>query len=170
MTDDARPVLMDYLTRHYASLKLRVTRLLGSDDLAGDALQDTWIRVQGKQEADPILNPGSYLVRMAVNIAVDVQRRQSKSLSLDDVNALMELSDPTPGPEHVAEARSEIEVLTELLRRMPARRRDIFVLIHQEELEQKDVARRLGISVRTVAYELRHAHDYLSARMHDAKK
>ncbi|WP_398501205.1 RNA polymerase sigma factor [Variovorax sp.] len=170
MADDARPVLLDYLNRHYASLKLRVTRLLGNGDLAGDALQDTWLRVQSKDEEDPIHSPGSYLVRMAVNIAVDIQRRQARSLSLDEVGALLELPDPAPGPAQVAEARSDLQALRHWMERLPARRREVVVLVHMEGLEHKEVARRLGISVRTVAYELQHAHDYLNARMNDDGK
>jgi RNA polymerase sigma-70 factor (ECF subfamily) len=36
MTEEARPILSEYLTRHYSNLKQRVTRLLGNSDLAGD--------------------------------------------------------------------------------------------------------------------------------------
>ncbi|MFS2055264.1 RNA polymerase sigma factor, partial [Variovorax sp. CT11-76] len=108
MTEDARPILSDYLSRHYASLKRRVTRLLGNGDLAGDALQDTWLRLQSREEEDAIQSPGSYLVRVAVNIAMDIQRRQSRSLSIDEVQSLMELSDPAPGPARPAEQRAEV--------------------------------------------------------------
>lgn len=170
MTEDVRPVLVDYLTKHYANLKRRVTRLLGSDDLADDALQDTWLRVNSKEDDGPIRSPSSYLVRMAVNIAVDIQRRQGKSLPFDEVNALMELSDPAPGPERVAEGRSDLQLMLRLMERMPKRRREIVLLVHMEDMEQKEVAERLGISVRTVGYELQHAHDYLNARMNDEKK
>lgn len=170
MTEEARPVLLDYLTRHYASLKLRVTRLLGSSDLADDALQDTWLRVHSRDDEDPILSPGSYLVRIAVNIAVDIRRREGKSLPLDEVNALMELSDPAPGPAQVAEARSDLKAMLQLIERMPRRRREVVLLVHMEGMEQREVAEHLGISVRTVGYELQHAHDYLNARMNDEKK
>lgn len=170
MTDDARPILLDYLTRHYTSLKLRVTRVLGNGDLAGDALQDTWLRVQSKDNEGLIHSPGSYLVRMAVNIAVDIQRRQGRSLPLDEVGALLDLPDPAPGPAQVAEARSDLLALRHWIERLPSRRREVMVMVHMEGLEHKEVARRLGISVRTVAYELQHAHDYLNARMNDDKK
>ncbi|MGE8369429.1 RNA polymerase sigma factor [Cupriavidus sp.] len=170
MTEDARPVLAHYLNKHYASLKRRVTRLLGNGDLAGDALQDTWLRVNSKEDAGPILSPGGYLVRMAVNIAVDIQRRQGKSLPFDEVSALMDLSDPAPGPAQTAEARSDLKALVALLDRMPKRRREVVVLVHWEGLTQKEAARRLGVSLRTVEYELQHAHQYLNAGMSNERK
>lgn len=170
MTEDARPILSDYLSRHYASLKRRVTRLLGNGDLAGDALQDTWLRLQSREEEDAIQSPGSYLVRVAVNIAMDIQRRQSRSLSIDEVQSLMELSDPAPGPARTAELRSEVTSLLQLIDRMPERRRTILMLVRWEGLPQKEVAARLGLSVRVVEHELKRAHDFLDARMHHEEK
>lgn len=170
MTEDARPVLSDYLTRHYGSLKRRVTRLLGNSDLAGDALQDTWLRVQSKDDEGPIQSPGSYLVRVAVNIALDVQRRQSRLLPFDEIQSLMELSDSAPGPAQTAEIRSEVQAALKFIDRMPERRREILMLVRWEGLPQKEVARRLGVSVRTVEHELKRAHDYLDAQMKNGKK
>lgn len=172
MTEDVRPVLMDYLSKHYAGLKRQLARALGNPELAEDALHDTWLRVResGRSEEDTIHRPGGYLVRMAVNIAVDIQRRQSRSLPFDEIQALMELSDPAPGPARTAEARSELEAVAKVMERMPARQREVMVLIHWEGLTQPETAKRLGISPRTVAYELKNAHRYLNARMADDEK
>ncbi|SFQ21901.1 RNA polymerase sigma-70 factor, ECF subfamily [Variovorax sp. OK605] len=175
MAEDTRPVLMDYLSRHYDALKRQLGRALRNTDLAEDALHDTWLRVndQGKNEEaktedGPIRKPGGYLVRMAFNIALDIQRRQSRNLPFDEVDALMELADTAPGPARTVEARSQLDAVVRLLDRMPARRREVVVLVHMEGLTQPEAARRLGVSLRTVEYELKSAHDYLSARMsHD---
>jgi RNA polymerase sigma-70 factor (ECF subfamily) len=167
MAEDARPLLMDYLAKHYGSLKLRLTQLLGNGDLAGDALQDTWLRVQSKapEEDDPIQSPTGYLVRVAVNIAMDIQRRQSRTLPYDAVSALLEVSDPSPGPAQTAEGRSDLEAALKLMKRLPPRRREVLMMVRVEGLQQKDVARRLGVSLRTVEHELKRAHDYLDAHL-----
>ncbi len=170
MTGDTRPVLSDYLSRHYASLKRRVTRLLGNSDLAGDALQDTWLRLQSQEDEGLVRSPGSYLVRVAVNIAMDIQRRQSRSLPLDEIESLMALSDPAPGPARQAELRSEVAAALRHIERLPERRRTILLLVRWDGLPQKEVAQRLGVTVRVVEHELRRAHDYLDARMRDDKK
>ncbi|MGJ7542169.1 RNA polymerase sigma factor [Variovorax sp. LT1R16] len=163
MTDNAHPALSDYLSRHYARLKLRVARLLGSEDLAGDALQDTWLRLQGQpDEAASIRSPTGYLIRVAVNIAVDIQRRQSRSASVEEIEAFI---DPAPGPAQTAEARSEFKVMLALLERLPERRRQVFLLVHLDGLAHKEVAQALGISMRTVAYELKSAHGTLNEGM-----
>ncbi|MCE4062516.1 sigma-70 family RNA polymerase sigma factor [Pandoraea sputorum] len=187
MAHDSQPALSEYLIRHYGALKRRVTHLLGSSDLASDALHDAWLRVNAEpappsdDESHPgepgeaseaahalptsVRSPGSYLVRMAINIAVDTLRRNSRALPLDEVDALIELADPAPGPAQTAQARMEMQTLMQWLERMPERRREIFVLVHFENLLQSDVAQRLGCSKRTVEYELKHAHDYLARKL-----
>lgn len=166
MSDDVQAVLADYLLKHYNRLKLRVTRMLGNGDLAGDALQDTWLRVNSKKMEGPIQSPAGYLLRMAVNIAVDMQRRDSRSLPFDEVMELMEIADTGPGPAQMAEARSSMDALFRNIERLPQRQRQVVLLVHWEHLEQKEVARQLGVSLRTVESDLKKAHDYLTARKH----
>ncbi len=168
MTENVGP-LPEYLTRHYQNLKRRLTRLLGSSDLAGDALHDAWVKLQTHDANDTVQSPGSYLVRVAVNIALDAQRKQSRSLSLDEVDALMHLSDSAPGPARVVEDRSELEALMQLIDRLPERRRQVLLLVRWEGLPQKVVAERLGVSLRVVENELRRAHDFLDEKL-KAKK
>ncbi len=170
MTEETRPALTDYLTRHYVTLKQRLTRAVGSSDLAADALQDTWLRLQSKGEDETVQSPAGYLLRVALNIAVDIQRRQTRSLSFDELSELQLIADPAPGPAQIFEARSDMAALLERVGRMPARRRDIFVLVHWEGMSHQDVAAQLGVSLRTVTYELKSAHEALSAVLNHEKK
>lgn len=169
MSENTRLGLADYLTRHYDTLKLRVTRMLGNSDLANDALHDTWLRLQSRDEEGAIQSPASYLVRVAVNIALDVQRRQSRSLPFDEVESLMQLSDAAAGPAHIAEMRSEVQAMLKFIDRLPARRREILMLVRWEGMQQKEVAAFLGVSVRIVENELKRAHDYLDEQMRQEK-
>lgn len=170
MTDDVRLSLTDYLAKHYANLRRRLTQVLGNSDLASDALQDTWLRLHGKEAESPIQSPSAYVVRMAVNIAVDIQRRQSRSVSFYEVSALMEQADPAPDPAQAAETRSDLDKVLKLMERLPERRRTILMLVRLEHLQQKEVAQRLGISTSTVEHELRRAHDFLDRHMNHEKK
>jgi RNA polymerase sigma factor (sigma-70 family) len=171
MTEDAQPVLLDFLTKRYADLKRRLTRILRNSELADDAMQDTWLRLKndGENNAD-IKSPQAYLLRMAANAAMDIRRRHGQSLPHEDIAELMEIADAAPGPEQVAGARVELDLMVELLNRLPARQREVMVLVRLEELPQKEVAKRLGVSLRTVELDLKRAHEYLEARMSRAKK
>lgn len=162
MSDGTQLFLLNYLGKHYATIKQRLTRKLGNAEDAGDALHDTWLRLKGGEDLGPVQNPGAYLSRMAVNIAVDVQRRHSRLLSGDNIDALLEeLVDPAPGPARTAEIRSDLDALLQLLDRMPKRRRAVALLVHAEGVTQKEAAQRLGVSLRTVEYELKRVHERL---------
>ncbi|SAI46173.1 ECF sigma factor [Bordetella ansorpii] len=163
---DASALLLDYLTRRYGDLKLRLGRLLRNSDLAGDALQDTWLRLKTQDKSATVIqSPGAYLVRMAAHAAVDIQRRQGQALSLEEVNELFDLADTAPGPAQLASDRSDLAELTGWLNRLPERQREVIVLVRWEGLPQKEVAKRLGVSLRTVELDLQRAHEYLDKRM-----
>ncbi len=167
MSDDVLPQLRSFLLQRYEQIKQNLTQKLGNADLAGDALHETWLRLQHSPAIlRPILNPQAYLVRIAVNLSIDIRRSQSKALSAEDVDALMnELPDPAPGPAQVTEDRAQIEALDEILSQMPARRREVLLLIRLEDWTQQEVARKMGIPRRTVEYELKAAQAYCAAQL-----
>lgn len=166
MSEEVRLLLLDFLSQRYGDLKRRLTRVLGNDDLAGDALQDTWLRLESRDDIDGVRDPASYLLRVAVNLAYDQLGRQGRLASAEEIEALLdEAPDPAPGPAQIAEDRSEMAALAALIARMPARRRQVLVMVRWEHLPQREVAARLGISLRTVEKELKDAHDFCAARM-----
>ncbi|MGJ7573603.1 RNA polymerase sigma factor [Variovorax sp. RB2P76] len=167
MIDDVLPMLRGVLTQRYAQIKHSLAIHLGSAELAGDTLHEIWLRLQRDGRiAGPVANPQAYLVRMGVNIAIDVRRSQSRMLAAEDVEALMDvIPDPAPGPAQIAESRSELEALKAVVSEMPARRREILILVRWEHWPQRDVAKRLGVSLRTVESELKAAQEYCAARL-----
>lgn len=168
MSENAQPLLLDYLAKRYANLKLRLRKVLGDDELADDALHDMWLRLKKQEDENvgKVHSPGSYLVRMAVNIAVDVHRKQSRVVSGSEVEALLEeIADPAPDPLQVVESRADLVSLIEILNRMPERRRKIVMMVRWEGLTQREAAKALGVSLRTVETDLRRAYDYLNAYM-----
>ena len=159
--------LRDFMLGRYEELKRRLTLQLGSADLAGDALQDTWLRLEGGAEsAAPVQYPLSYLMRMATNAALDRMRTDNRFLTGEEVEQVFEnLADPAPGPAQTAEARSEAERLAEVMAGMPRRRQRILILIRVDEMPRQEVAERLGVSLSLVDRELKRAHDYLTEHM-----
>ena len=150
--------LMDHLLGAYDELKRRLVRKLGSEELAGDALQDTWMRLSARRDRpDAVQNPAAYLLRMAMNTVIDRQRADHRLLSLEEVDTLMDMADPAPGPAQAAELDFALEDMVGLLQRMPERRRRILLAIRVDGLQQRDVADHLGVSLRLVQRELKAA-------------
>ncbi|MGJ7542480.1 RNA polymerase sigma factor [Variovorax sp. LT1R16] len=167
MTDNVLPMLRSALIQRYDQIKQSLSIQLGNAELAGDALHEVWLRLQRDGHvAGPVANPQAYLVRMGVNLAIDIRRSQSRMLSVEDLQELMSvIPDPAPGPAQIAEARSELEALKAVVNEMPARRREILLLVRWEHWPQREVAKRLGVSLRTVECELKTAQEYCAARL-----
>jgi RNA polymerase sigma-70 factor (ECF subfamily) len=163
-------MLRDYLVGRYDDLKRRLTLQLGSADLAGDALQDTWLRLQaGSAEAqdprEPVQYPLSYLMRMATNVALDRIRAEARFMNGEEVEQLFaELGDPAPDPAQQALGRSELAQLAAIIEEMPPRRRHVLILVRVDEMPRQEVADRLGVSLSLVDRELRRAHEYIVER------
>lgn len=166
MTDDVLPQLRNFLVQRYDHLKRTLIRKLGNDDLADDALQETWLRLQRNELPSAVANPQAYVTRMAVNVAIDIHRSRSQVLSSGEVEELWSLApDPAPGPARIVEDRSQVRALEEILSRMPPRRREILMMVRWEGLTHKEVAKRFGIAPRAVEYEVKAALDFCTAQM-----
>lgn len=161
-----RDALLDLLLGDYAGFRQRLTGRLGSAEAASDALQDTYVRLERSPHLAEVRNPRSYLMRMALNIASNNKRTDARHLSVADVDALTHIVDDTPGPDDVAEARSEMAAVQRALERMPERRRAIFRRSWVDGATDRQIAEEHGLSERTIRHELLTATRFL----HEATK
>jgi RNA polymerase sigma-70 factor, ECF subfamily len=157
MSDSARHALRQLLLFSYDDLKSQLSRRLGSDDHAGDALQETWLRLEGSSHIDAVQNLRPYLLRIAYNIALKRRLSEQRTVTVDDARLALNLVDKTPDPEQIAEARSELRALDEALNGISARQREILLAsrVHGKSLDE--IGRRHGISQRMVMFELKSA-------------
>jgi RNA polymerase sigma factor (sigma-70 family) len=164
-------VLRDLLAQRYEDIKRRLTWRLGSAELASDALHDTWVHLerreeQGQGQGDQVKSPLAYLMRIATNLALDSLQRDRRYMSGEELDTLMmDIADPAPGPAEVAAARNEIEALAKLIEHMPRRRRAIFMAVRVDGLSNQETADRFGVSTRLVGLELKRAHEYCMAHL-----
>ncbi len=165
MPDSNRKALREALSADYEGLATRLARCLGSSDLAREALHETFLRVERVSEAVSVHSPADYLFRTAVNVAKNRRRGDARFLSASEIAAITDIADESPDPAAIVDARLELRALEKALTEMPARRRDVFVAAHFEQLSHDEIAARIGINVRTVEFDLQHAMEHLSARL-----
>jgi RNA polymerase sigma factor (sigma-70 family) len=165
MTDASLAVLRRLLVQRYEDLKTRLTRHLGSSDLAGEALQDTWLRLERAESIAAVQSHDAYLFRIAVNLARDRQRTEERRLTTDEVEALLTIVDDAPDSERVVAARSDLRLLEAVMVELPPRQRAILLAARLDGLARDEIARRFRISRRLVHRELQEAQDYCAARM-----
>jgi RNA polymerase sigma-70 factor, ECF subfamily len=142
MADAVDTLYRQHGRRVFATL----VRLLGSLDLAEDALHDAFLAAAEQWPAQGLpANPVAWLVSAGRFKAVDRLRRDRRFSPLDDVLAET-LADPAPGWEQLADAQTEIE---------DDRLRLVFTCCHPSLSEDARIALTLrevcGLSTEAVA-------------------
>jgi RNA polymerase sigma-70 factor (ECF subfamily) len=165
MSDSNIATLRAVLLADYIDLDRRLTRRLGSADLASDVLQETFLRLEGINEIGPVRNPKAYVFRIALNIANDRRRAESRRLTVDEVDRLLDIPDDRPDAARVIEDRSEVELLKRAIAELPERRRRVLILSRIEGLPNREIAARLGVTVRTIEIDLKQAIEHCAERL-----
>jgi RNA polymerase sigma factor (sigma-70 family) len=165
MTDSNTAGLREVLVARYDDLRSRLSQRLGSAELAGEALQDTWLRLDQGDGIASVRRPMAYLFRMAFNIAVDRLRAQNRRLTTTEVQTLIETADEAPDPARTAEARFEVAALVRIMAELSPRQRSILLAARLDGTSQRKIAEQLGISLSLVEKELRLAQEYCAARL-----
>jgi RNA polymerase sigma-70 factor (ECF subfamily) len=169
MSDQALAGIRRLFVERYEDIKERLTRYLGSADLAGDAMHDTWLRLAQTESIGAVQSQQNYLFRAALNAAADRRRNDGRHLSVAEIDSLLEVADEAPTPEQIVLARSELEAFKAMLAQLPARRRTIFLAARLHNIPRQVIADRLGVSRRLVAKELLLAHKAFVERLKEIK-
>lgn len=155
-----RALLID----RYSDLKSRLARRLGSSDWAEEALQDTYLRLDGARAVGEIHNPGAYLLRAAFNTAINQRRAEKRRLSAGDVEDLLHVADDAPDAQRIVEGRSDIARLKAVMAELPPRTRGILLAARLDGLSRQEIADHFGISVSLVEKELKRAQEHCALR------
>lgn len=133
-----------------------------------DLTQEVFLRLASSPGLDSVERMEAYLFTAAANLLRDRQRRRiSHATGAHEPydEAVHGGSQELPGPERIALDAQYIERLAEALHELPERTRSVFVLYHLENLPHAEIARRLGIAVRTIEKHVFRANAHLLHRI-----
>lgn len=165
MPDLLKAALRNLFLERYGQFRRHLQRRLGSEDLANEALQETYLRVEKMKLMEAITYPSAYLMRIALNVAEDQRRDKARLLSMSEVEELYEMADDLADPARTYAGRAELEQLERALQELPKRRRAILIAARIDELPHREIAARFAISERTVEKELRAGLEHCCARL-----
>jgi RNA polymerase sigma factor (sigma-70 family) len=165
MTETTWTTLRQLLADRYDELRKRLTRRLGSEELARETLHETWVHLHRSDAPTVVGNPAGYLLRTAFNIATDRGRKETRLARWIEIREALELADEAPSPEREAAARKDVAALEQALEDLTPRRRAILLASRLEGLTLRQIADHLGISQRLVEIELKHAVDHCAERL-----
>lgn len=134
--------------QHVGLVQGTVHRLVGNTADAWDCVQDTFLEAVKLDRREPIRNWSAMLRHMATAKALDLLRRRSRQRARFDSEV-----DPTeaagrePSPTAHAEARELADRLRAAVGQLPRRQAEVFCLTCFEQMNNEEVAERLGISL-----------------------
>jgi RNA polymerase sigma-70 factor (ECF subfamily) len=121
-----------------------------------DVVQESYLRVWRARAAQPITSAKAFLFQVARRLALDAVRRDRHDFVADvrDFADSAVSSSPVPA---AALAQERARLLADAIESLPGRCREIFVMRKLHDLSQRETARRLGLSERTVEVQVARA-------------
>ncbi len=136
---------------------------LGNAADADDAVQDAFVKLFGHMTSYQTGLPfDAWFTRILVNACLDRAKARSRARRWllpagDEAGALAPLETVAaagPSPERQLLVAAKWQELSEAVRELPARQRDVFMLCHLDEQPPLEVAAALGMSPATVRVHL----------------
>jgi len=149
----------------YNDFRNQLKRRLGSEDLAHDAMQEAFLKVNDLPASSSIQQPAAYLFRVALNIAEDQRRRDSRLLTGVEISELIHITDEAADPARIAQGRSQVDAFERALRKLPERTQQMLLAARVHELPHAEIARRYGVSERIVSKELKRALEHCAREL-----
>ncbi|WP_286977175.1 RNA polymerase sigma factor [Pseudomonas sp.] len=154
--ESAKSSLISTLVRHYDDLVERVRRRFGDGGFAHEVIHDVCVQLLEKQQKEHPRTPLALLHKISHDQAISryrsERRRQAWIVTLPD---LPERESEAPCAVRQYAACEELELLTQAIEALPPRCQMVFVMHKIHELPQAEVARQMGISLKTVEKHLR---------------
>ena len=156
----------------YSHLAWLVRDRMAADDL----LQEVFLRVWGRAGQWNGQGPfKAWLFRIATNLALNhlrsVRRRREQPIQVppdhedeDDDSRVpgWMIDTATQGPDVILEQAEELRLLGRIVDDLPEEKREVIRMVHDEEMDIREIADRLEIPEGTVKSRLYHARRHLA--------
>jgi len=153
-----------YSAYHYRLIG-HLIRLLKANDLAQEVVQDIFITLWDKRstiKTDISVLP--YLYRIATNKSVNVFKKASHDKKYRDYfYSILE-----EGYDHIESKlfqKEQRQILEQMIDKMPARQREIFILCKLEGKTYEEVASELHLSIHTVHTQIKRANQLIKENL-----
>ena len=133
--------------KYYPKTKYFVTHIVKSEDVAEDLSQDIFLKIWINKELLPnLISFNAYIYKMAKFTALDYLKHKH----VENTFAANYSQPATTDPEEELNAK-DLEFLIELaIDMMPEQRQKIYIMSRIENIKNKEIAKTLGISEKTV--------------------
>lgn len=147
--------LRQIFDRHYPLLLTDIYRLIPDESTCQDLAQELFVELWNKRESLDIHSSlRAYLRRAAVNKSLNYLKAKRR-FSFDDSDELTQLPDPSSNDiQHREQQESLEDALHSAIETLPEKCRVVFNLSRFEQLSHREIAEKLGISVKTIENQI----------------
>lgn len=153
------PAFEELFTQHYETLYRYAFSIIREQAFAAEIVSDVFCKLWQKKDTLPADPSGTgYLYTAVHHAAMDhLKHHKVKKRYENQIAYHNRQSQPTNEATHLAELGDFQRRLQQALEKLPDQCRLIFHLSRVEELSYKEIAARLGLSVRTVEVQISRA-------------
>ncbi|MFA6113744.1 MAG: sigma-70 family RNA polymerase sigma factor [Sphingomonas sp.] len=135
---------------------------------AEDFVQEAYLRLEERaRDGTVVEHPEGYIVRAALNIAIDSSRHHRRWQTADTPVEELGLTDESPLPDEVLASRRRLSHLSAGFEALDSVTRAIVVAKKMEGLKVAEIAERQGLSVSAVEKRLARGMVFLMAWMEE---
>lgn len=153
--------------QHYRFLCLVAFRMVRDGAAAEDIVQDFFLSLwQRRTTMPPVDAFQSYAVRAVKNRSISFLRKQ-QTVSDEQLNAIPDSTNALEEKEIFVASTSITARVMEVVNRLPAERKKIFLLHVIDQLSYAQIAERNNISLNTVKTQMKRAYAFVRENMAD---
>lgn len=137
---------------------------------AEDLVQDAYLHLLQRAEKDEVRQTRAFLFGVIANLSIDAWRKSKRKISLEtecDVVEMDNFISPHPGPESLTNSLLAFERFLSILDELPVMQRHAFVLNKLEGLNHAQIAKRLGVSTKSIQRYLVDALEHFALHLED---
>lgn len=152
--------------RYRAKFYATAIKTTNSADLSEEIVQDTFVSLWISRKAlDKVSNPSGYLFTILYNqIYAQFKKISAERLLKNTLNKLPEAEEYSTEEKYYEKETSQF--ISKLIRKLPSRQQEIYILSKQEGLSRKEIAQKLELSPNTVRNHLLEAVKFLRANFY----
>lgn len=159
LDSESKPLFEAAFREHHDSL-VRHLRHRGSNDAdARDIAQDAYLRLFRYRDQQTMSSLRALVFQIANNL-LGMRGRTARAHRLSDhvaYDEALELPADDPLPEERLAAKQQLDHLMDVIRGLPTRCQQVFVLSRFHDMNYQEIADRCGISVKMVEKHVAHA-------------
>lgn len=151
LSTDNRKAMELIFRRYFDEMVKVVYRMIRNQEKAEDIVQDVFVKFW-KQKENLKINSSlkAYLRRSCVNGCLDHIRKAKKFQTVNPETSLMRVASSQPDANKSMEV-NELKILIQAtIEDLPPKCKAVFTLSRQEQLSNKEIAERLGVTLKTV--------------------